>query len=420
MTLNNSRLTRCGAVFHWEPTTWADTYRDFTITGTPQIVDGALGKGCYFNGTSRIARTIPINGSTYTIALSIHADFSGTAYRRILTNTTGAFGSGTLCLRETTTANQIQLSINGSGTNVDVSAYSNKPTLFFIIVSGGHTYFYANGESSPLLDYTGTPTSPSTEFTFGGYYSGSGLEYWIGTVFNCFAFNRALSVTERDNFAKGDPFPYDRNIISAWDAGINPVDRIGGNNGTGVGLDSTNIVDGPFGRKALKLNGTDEYFYIPDNNSLDFSAGKLSLTILANPDNLTSYKGLMVKGSSTPSATNYEIGLNASALYFQSGSISNNFVTSTDLLINRWHVISLAISGNTIGSLIEYFLNGVSVGSSNLVSALNANSSDLRIGTYNPTGFNFAGKIAIPMIHRTAFTKIEAADIYNRIMDGAL
>jgi hypothetical protein len=331
--------------------------------------------------------------------------------------------------------------VHGSVKTVEFRAYLASTTEQLIDLDGGSTYIHASagtltatGFTSPTIYIDGVATATiaasgwhHVAVTTGTAVNVTNLQLAtdntdFGEVYlaELKLWDRALSAAEILAIRDRSVWNYGLSLVSHLDMSqINPVD-VGwpgnGNDGTGTGLAAANIVDGPYGLKAIELNGTDELITIADASTLDLlSTDDWSLSILINPATAAETGYVLAKFKAIPTGWYiYWDGANNKVTWYADDTILDSSAVFTDY--DAWVHLIIARDGETT----SFYRNGVTAGSG-AGGALAANTNDLIVG--NRTGgaaaaTYFAGKIADLRIHNTALLPIQAADLNARLKQG--
>lgn len=412
-----------GSVFDFSPLDVASLRRDFTITGTPTIVDGGFGKGCYFNGSSYL----------YVVN-----------WKRLgaLMNGTNIFSFGVRF--QTTELNTVVLSqaevsldagfvklVNGKivvtafqGTLVSSGTYNDgEPHTVYLVRDTPSTQkCYIDGNAEILSGSTvGKSNESLTFYRLGADFAGN---YFIGTIYEFKLFSRALSATEALNISRGDPFPYLRNIVSLWKPAANGalIDVIGGNDGTPVNIDASNVVDGPWGRKALSLNGSDELETAP---STKYNLGEFTFVVGVRHDSSNTNGGWISIPSGSDSGNDYDVG--GISLGVRTGKFACEpyFSDGGDMAANNWYNRQIIVAMTYSDVLDQYsaFINGSLIVSGTRASYPIASTGLLRIGArmYSSTLQKWAkARFSSIAAIRSSITQLEAARIAQDMKRGGL
>ena len=335
---------------------------------------------CIFNSSLSSVEDIKKIGGTVSGIIFVNTPF-GKGISFDGTNDYLAFGN--LSKASTQTVKSFTSWINPTSTEEQISDLNGTANLFVsgTINGSGLTSptFYVNGVAGSAITANNwqhvsvtsdTGISP-TAFEIGRIST----NYGQIKLFDFRLYNKALTANEILNIFNHKDYNYEDNLVGYWDmSDINPRDKIGTNNGTGTGLDSTNIVNGHKGNtKAITFNGTNE----------SLSLGNIGVI---------SGLSLWFKSSSS----NEEIvKLATDKIIFVSGnSILTSGITATNYLdgsvgsivsINKWHY---------------------------LVSTFNDTASALAIAT-DGTAF---GNISVDelKVYNKVLTSIEVKDLYNK------
>jgi hypothetical protein len=312
------RYNQAGAVFTEDMSSLQDLRERGTVTGNPTIVDTARGRATLFDGSNDY---VAMTGSTPILGTS---DFSVVLWVKnsqtlagdndfyvVLSDKQGTNGSfvGWAVALHGGINNGLELRINdGDAANDTVIQVSTDRTT---LLSDGNWHciaLTADRDGNALLyvdDNAGEGGAISAQaktmvndqdLTVAAYGAGSSL--FGGATRGTMICDRLLSAVEISQICSNTVWDYDLDEVSVWDmSNVNPPDvsfKDNGNDGTGTGLDSTNIVDGPYnGGKALEFNGTDEVVGINYDTSLDFTASSnFSMSILFRTSTTTNNQGL--------------------------------------------------------------------------------------------------------------------------------
>jgi len=274
------RIEQAGAVFSESLSSISDVRKRFTITGSLEIVDSPFGKAMSFDGSSYLTGIAnndfdvrDVSEKPFTICHWVYIPSAPANFHDCFTIGNTNFNALSWGV-DTTRKIRFLSSTGGSSWNIDKSSDGtvtvNTWTHIAVTRTTAGVYtLYLNGVAS------GTVTNTTDIFLnnyiprLAGHYAGVAGFHLNGRMKDFMFFKRALSSTEILNIAKGQPFDSEKNVVSEWDLStINPRDvgwRGLGNNGTGTNMDSTNIVNGVGGGKALSFNGSDEYVTLPQN-----------------------------------------------------------------------------------------------------------------------------------------------------------
>lgn len=357
------------------------------------------------------------------------------------------YTSGVIYIGRTTAAltslqNQwvhLAMTYSGSETNSGVKIY----------VNGGR----ADTADSSAGSYTGMPSSTTT-VTLGALEAT--LRWFGGYMGRVCIWNKELSDAE----VKEDLTTHDLNFHSAksnirnwYDPetfdGTTLIDRKGGENGTGVNVDSTNLVTGApnyrryqaradgetpiarFGGLSWDLDGTNEYILLPDSNSLSFGNGTsdsaFSFSCLLKLRSISQCVFFSKWTVSTGREYIFYIQSgNFIQIFFRDESASkqiNRISTTGIITTGNWHHIVVTYSGvggSTAASEINIYVNGQNVSSTATNDAgyvaMENLSSNATIGCHLSSGSPGSlinGQIADVIIFGKELTSSEVLQVYN-------
>lgn len=193
------------------------------------------------------------------------------------------------------------------------------------------------------------------------------------------------------------------------------------NRGTSQGtMTTSDLVAGLNGGKAQDLEGTDDYFSIPDNTSLDFSTA-MTLEVLTKFDSSVDNSGLISKGSLggvsgayclcfvSPSAggNGWDFRLNDSV------TENNGRISGGTVVTGTWYY-AVAVY-DSINQRIE--VNNSLIKSYAYTTSVTNNANNLVIGTYYSTAYTYDGLIDEVRVSKVARSAAWRKASYNAIMD---
>ena len=316
---------------------------------------------------------------------------------------------------------------------------------------------YVNGYQADTADssagvYTGMPSN-STTVTMGAL--DASLRWFGGYLGRVTIYNKELTlaeVKEEVNLKDLNWFSAKGNIVSSWEPesfdGTTLKDRKGGNNGTSVNMDSTNVVigtnsprrhqavkdretpAGKFGGFAWDFDGAAEYISIPDAANLSFGNSTVdsafSIRALVRIDNLTDFKTVIGKWNySTASEYIFQIGTSGDLRFFlndQSAAVSPYCLSGSNVIVpGSFYDIVITYDGTggaTAANGIVMYVNGASISCTptNNASyvAMENTSADVYIGKQQGgTAYYFDGKISEVLLYNKALSATEVSQTFN-------
>lgn len=321
------RYEHAGAVWSEDCTSLQDWRNRGTITSAPTIARSARGRFTQFDGTDDTISIVSGGISIKSMSMWVYCE---TTSEEIIDCDGG--GGHTLVLNAGTI----------------VAAGWAAPTIY---VDGAATTTMGAGAWHHVAITTGTAFT-CTSLTIAKVAAAYGQIGIQDIVFH----DRALTATEVSQIAADNVFDYDLTEVSRWDmSNINPPD-VGfagnGNDGTGTGLvASTDIVDGPYGGKATKYNGTDERTAFGDVGNIR------TISVLVKPDTTTEEvvyidtgKDIMVSGGTVTYT-----GVTATATYVDG-------VATTTMVAGVWQHLVCVINADVDANLLGIAYDGTNFG----------------------------------------------------------
>jgi len=199
------------------------------------------------------------------------------------------------------------------------------------------------------------------------------------------------------------------------------------------GVSWLGINAGKLGNGILLDGATGSYITIPDNDSLSFVTGGMSISVWAKRENTAKSEQIIGKCAS---AREYYLSFTGGAtpkLYFQLYDTTNNAYRgryAPNIAAGAWHHYVATYDGGTLSSGIKIYVDGVRVDNANyeagatFVSMVNT-TQPVRIGNIGETASYFDGSIDEVMIWNRALTQDEVTalyklDIYASILNNAI
>lgn len=181
---------------------------------------------------------------------------------------------------------------------------------------------------------------------------------------------------------------------------------------SGNGLVSTLVNSPSYSDSKFSLNGTNQYFTVPDNNIFNFAAGDFTIEIAVKFNELTS-------GRSLWGQTNAVLGSYAPILIFKYVNIISFWASSSgstwDILNNSiqigtsylsttsWSVIGLTRSSTTWKS----YFNGQEINSATASGTLYNSTDVLQIGARTSASEYLSGDISFNRVYNRALSTAE-------------
>lgn len=200
--------------------------------------------------------------------------------------------------------------------------------------------------------------------------------------------------------------------VAWWRAENNALDSIGSNNGTLNG--GATYAAGHIGN-AFSFNTVGDNITVPDSASLDLG-GSFTIEAWVYLTNRNSHYMIVTKAPSVGPSNypgNYELRVTPTTGYLELGfeySGGLNFWTSTSAVpLNQWSHIAVVY---TSGTSVEFFVDGVSSGTSSTTRTPLVNNSILRIAA-RADGYSFNGAIDELALFSRALTASEIQHIID-------
>jgi len=195
-----------------------------------------------------------------------------------------------------------------------------------------------------------------------------------------------------------------------------------GNNGSCSGNNCPVITSGKFG-SALNFDGSDDYLDVPNSTSLNPSTITLEAWFNVNSGGLASQKPLIQKPYTNHTAPYYQYMLSLadtatspkSADFYLSINETFQYVEVKNLSYNygQWHYLA----GTYNGSTMTMYLDGVEVGTTQIVGTITPYDTILEFGAYpnlpKYSHYVFNGSVDEVRIHSRALSPDEIRASYN-------
>jgi len=185
-------------------------------------------------------------------------------------------------------------------------------------------------------------------------------------------------------------------------------DNINDTCGNYNGVSSSNITyaAGKYGN-AAQLNGSSSNIFLPDNSNFDLTASQ-SISLWINSNN-SGNAWLFQKGS----PESYGVWTNGSILYFTLYNPSYSQLTTSSITLNTWYHVVLTVDSAGTGCIL--YLNGAVADSNTFGSAVNTNTGDVRIGSYQGGSYFWNGAIDQLRYFNTTLSSDQVTDLYNEV-----
>ena len=417
------RLINTGAVFADDLSSIQDLEKQgYTVNGNPTITNSPVGKAITFDGTGDYLDCENAEDLQSTSALSV----SFWVYR-----TTGGVTQSIVAKDDDTNRNygiQIQSdariyfykftsnSIAGSNILSTGTITLNTWTHITCTYTSGVQKIYING----VVDGEGTDTgdidNDDVNLTIGARANVDRL--FTGAISNILIFNRALSQTEVTSIYEGKVFDYEKDLLSKWDMSqVNPSDlgwRNLGNDGTAADMDSTNIVNGFNGGKALQFNGSDEWIDCGLDANMAFGNNDFSFVAVVYIDSVPSLYNYIMSVGNNSSGEQCGFGVSDSNELVVSAFSSPIVITTATVDLKTWLVLGMSYTGGGT-DIVDFYVDGDLLESESIT--LDVKEGNISLGSYaNALGSPFSGKISEARIYNKALTAMEIKDITQTIM----
>lgn len=149
-----------------------------------------------------------------------------------------------------------------------------------------------------------------------------------------------------------------------------------------VQLDTAQSV---FGGSASLHDGSGDYWSIADHNSLDLGTGAFTIEFRLRMASTASLGAIISKGNGTVSGQ-WDLVFNNTSphLTFLEGGIYRADSANNSISANTWYAICLERSS---GGVYQFYVNGVASGTGSTSAVDLNNTSGVRIGSANGSGF---------------------------------
>lgn len=217
------------------------------------------------------------------------------------------------------------------------------------------------------------------------------------------------------------PNPYlsiNRGLVGCWLFNEGAGDRsfdLSKNGNTGAFFADTHFAPGKFG-PALDFDGTGDYVAVPHNSSLQLPAW----TILAwiKTDTVIGNGCIISKGHHTVDYRNYQLSKNGNifiGVYENVGGTDAVVVTSAGLVVDKWYCVVFTYE-NRVSKL---YVDDVKVDEeAQTIDPKTSQTSDVHIGSYVLSNWDFDGLIDHAMIWNRALADSEIALLYRKPFCG--
>jgi len=174
------------------------------------------------------------------------------------------------------------------------------------------------------------------------------------------------------------------------------------------GVSSSNITyaAGQYGN-AAQLNGSSSNIFLPDNSNFDLTASQ-SISLWLNSNNAGN-AWLLHKGN----PESYGIWTNGSILYFTLYNPSYSQLTTSSITLNTWYHVVLTVDSAGTGCIL--YLNGAVADSNTFGAAVNTNTGDVRIGSYQGGSLFWNGAIDQLRYFNTTLSSAQVTELYNEV-----
>jgi T5SS/PEP-CTERM-associated repeat protein len=229
-------------------------------------------------------------------------------------------------------------------------------------------------------------------------------------ITGAFDFNITPTGLALSNFQPG----VDPSLIAHWDAESGAADVTGnGHDGTFIGNAAT-TPDGPFGN-AFSLDGNGDYINVGDELDMGASDYTLSAWVKGDPT-MNGWARIFDKGH----ASGYELGRTDHSPAIGATHLNSNafLSSSTDLIDNTWHHVTVVKDGNTL----TVYADGIAQNTDIASAAPQGNSLPLYIG-FNPgEGFPgyWKGQLDELKVHNRALSHAEVAALAGTNNNGPI
>lgn len=402
-----------------------------TVAGTLATAAGPLGKktATYFGGVGSYSQRSPQFGTgSFTVEVWANSDDTTQSGRGIVTNNTGVGGTGT----------GWWIYFNGGS----VFAYVDDGTNWRFVASGDianntwhHIALVVDRTANVVRLYV-DGILKSTSATIAGFgtfdqstmYVGRGQNTFNGAASEPKLWGRALSTAEVLAIKEATVFRYWESLISRWNMSDPNTPDLGfrklGYDLTGVGLDNTNIVRGPYGGKATLFDGASEYSSraVSDWRSGD-SVGAFSFLLKSNVGAF----GCIFCTSDEAGASNYLVFEKTATgeirIDTKIAGVRQVVDSAVALGVGEW----LPVVVTTDGSAWKVYIDGVAQVMTVVVGANTGTWLDsvpgrdnIVFGVIKHSGLTdyYGGCIASASYYNAELLNIQAADLAARLKEG--
>ena len=300
-------------------------------------------------------------------------------------------GTGVVILRtNVATATNSGLTVNGS-TSTTINGIATGSKYYYKVTAGnGGTLTFAFSNSN-----TGRP-SPATEGILRDNTTTGFLEFYNGSI-----WKKIRGTLVRACTTSTCNYPTTASALYQFNDNIN--DTFGSYNG----VSSSNITyaAGKYGN-AAQLNGSSSNIFLPNNSNFDLSASQ-SMSFWVYSTN-SGNAWLFQKGN----PESYGLWTNGSIFYFTLYTPGYSALTTSTITLSTWYHVVLTVDAAGTGYIL--YLNGA-VADSNTFGAINTNTSDVRIGSYQGGSLFWNGAIDQLRYFNTTLSSSQVIELYNEV-----
>ena len=345
------------------------------------------GSAVYYaaGGGGRYGYSSPVNGAAGTNATgAANSGDGGTA-----TSASGDGKAGIIILKYSSAFTATYSAGAGGSANAEVTIGNNK----YIEITGGTGTVTFSG-----TEVIGRPGAPTEGILRDNVTTGA-LEFYNGSI-----WKKIRGTLVRACTTSTCNYPTGAGCQALYQFNDNINDTCGNYNG----VSSSNITyaAGKYSN-AAQLNGSSSNIFLPDNSNFDLTASQ-SISLWINSNN-SGNAWLFQKGN----PESYGLWTNGSILYFTLYNPSYSQLTTSSITLNTWYHVVLTVDSAGTGCIL--YLNGVVADSNTFGSAVNTNTSDVRIGSYQGGSLFWNGAIDQLRYFNTTLSSSQVTELYNEV-----